>query len=72
MEVGDATIGITEVLPQANYAWLVTDDICALEAKISAAGSGWQISGPNPPDPPAKIIHATDPAGITWIIRQKN
>ena len=66
VQVGDATIGITEILPHANYVWLITADIDALKARIDTPGSGWKFL---PTDPKSPILHALDPAGIAWIIQ---
>ena len=70
MRLGDSVITLTEELPQGNYVLFFTNDINSLETKICEPGSGWSvISRPQRHDS-FLVMHATDPAGVTWIVQQ--
>ncbi|MFN0113035.1 MAG: hypothetical protein ACKVZH_29595 [Blastocatellia bacterium] len=67
VNIGDATIGLNEIFApgQVNYVWLVTKDIEGLKSKIQDSCGAWTIQ-PNPNSP---VLHATDPAGVHWVIQ---
>jgi len=68
VQIGDGVIAMTELLPPANYFLLDTDDILGVELRVRAGN--WLVTQ----DPALRgkyvVMHAIDPAGITWIIQQ--
>jgi uncharacterized glyoxalase superfamily protein PhnB len=73
VQIGDATIGLSETLLAGNYVWAITANVDDLFNRITNSNSdAWkvaskpQVTG----DGKSKIMHATDLSNTTWIFQQ--
>ena len=69
VQIGDSVIALTELLPHGKYVLLVTNELNAIEERARCAG--WSTTVPKPAqDGASRIMHATDPAQVTWVIQE--
>lgn len=69
VQIGDSVIAVTELLPEGKYILLVTHELKAIEER--ARNAGWSTTRPKlAQDNLSCIMHATDPAQITWVIQE--